>query len=152
MDGDTPVNSPTPMTAAVRRALRDLSAVHLDERLFKSDHEFIGTAAWYKLKYPGFGDDACSLFEEYSNGLTYKQYRNRLKKIGGNRNVLHREEVQPAVPRPGVRVRQAHTPAGGAAAAQLPVLHGDSGQRRERQDVADGEHAHEQAGLQEWRR
>jgi hypothetical protein len=67
----------SPMTPEALRAIR---ATYLDDRLFLYGNNWLGTAAWYKERYPGFTDEQCKVLEQYSSGVTPKMYRNLIKK------------------------------------------------------------------------
>ena len=41
---------------------------------------WICTAAWYELHFPGFTHNQCRVLELYSQGIRSKQYRSMLKK------------------------------------------------------------------------
>lgn len=77
-----PVHGPrlpgsSPMTPEALRAIR---ATDYDTRLFLYGNNWLGTAAWYKERYPGFTDEQCKVLEQYSSGMTAKMYRNYIKK------------------------------------------------------------------------
>ena len=71
------IHYPTPMTAEARKMVQGKC---LDSRLFCYGPNDLGTAPWYKEKYPGFRDEEYAIMELYSNGMTAKKHRNMLKK------------------------------------------------------------------------
>ena len=71
------INYPKPMTPEMRQKLQ---SVYIDMDRFAYGNSWLGTAAYYRAKYPGFTLEQCRALEAFSNGVTPKQYRNMLKK------------------------------------------------------------------------
>ena len=80
------INYPKPMTPEMRQKLQ---SVYFDMDRFAYGNSWLGTAGYYRAKYPGFTDEQCKAFEAFSNGVTPKQYRNILKKEKKKRCATH---------------------------------------------------------------
>jgi len=81
------INYPTPTT---KESQEHIPKMFFDAARFLHGNNWLGYAAYYKAKY--LTDEQTKVPEMYSNGVTAKQYRNRLKRLKRkNKDVSNRE-------------------------------------------------------------